>query len=321
MKVLSLYTIVFFIGMSASAQSGSIQLKVISGNKLLYIGEQGKLEEIFHDHFYIRKRELEDRITESIVESMKGRTSQGLRDLNIRFMNPIFSVFQVDSDVLVSITIPGNKVSYYITTPDYIGIGKDRSEDPFISFNYTIKGIFKISQQGEAESIEFQSPYWSYKVEENNSKKLQSLKWGKYLNDDIRGLVSTIKEQYKLLDEVKDKFNNYLDKKIIENISLQKELLVDENNKLYVSTEGDKTLVFKHDYSSAGILKRSAGTDASVINEKVNTHTTISTSTNPSDINKKTPNTNARPKLPNSPKPIDFKKGSSGTKKNTSLKL
>lgn len=314
MKNIVVLLAAFLIGFVVYGQS-NLQLKVISGGKLLF-KEEGKLEQIFREHYGLKKRELQDRIKEAAREHMKIRSTQSLRDENVTLgYSPYFSVYQVDAKAIVAVTIPNNTVSFRVTTPDVLGIGKDRSEDPSISVTFTVKGLFEISQNGNAEAIEFNKPHWSYEIQETKFQKLENLEVGEVIKGDMPGMTWRFKEVFNLLGEVKDKFNYYINEEIVENKMLQQEFQVDGNDKLLVSTEGENSLLFKHEYSSAGILKRNVSTDASGINENVQTIPTVPTSTKPGDMNQKPHSSNQPSKLPNSTKPGDANKGASSVPK------
>lgn len=134
-------------------------------------------------------------------------------------------------------------------------------------------------------------------------------------------LNEAFKFTYRGLADLSFLLNDYINTSVKNNPGLLKEIELDENTNLKVSAESDKVLIFKHNYTEKGMVKRNSSTEASTLltdkleavpipprknnNAPGSTQipTTKSTSTSPVGANKK-PGVILKPRPKSGSKPV-----------------
>jgi hypothetical protein len=232
---------------------------------------------------------LEKELLEVVKTQFNQLTERTTRDENFKLGGPVFSVEQDNDKTAIGVAIYFSGFSLHVTTPDLaFGMGMSRDDDPYIGVSVVIKGRIPVYQNKTLESIRFLSTQWSldYKIDsykgdkitfKNSLKKPEIEQWVNY-QLPLQSLTVLNSLNFENL------LNAYLNEKVKSNKALRMEIDLDNDDNIEVNQRGQEILVFQHRYSSAGILKRSAGKDASVITEEQHVKPAVPPTDKPGDI-------------------------------------
>ena len=277
---------------TASGQPGDIMLRVRSEQKQLFT-ESGMLKERADDIYFEKADQLKRAIADWFRAQVKWM-SQGQTmyqdDISLSQYTSI-TIFEKEEKILVRDSLPVNSISFKVTTEEVLGVGKGKYGDASVYIGFDVTGDFELAQSGTAESIRLVNAIWKIKKTSHRADNLQKLSLEK---DELVFMMSMMnhdmKPIYATLNRINEEMNEYLQKSIIGNQSLQKEFAIDENKELKAIANVEKgELIFQHSYSKAGMVKRSSTTDASIVKEgpKSTSQSAVPVSTSASDIKKK----------------------------------
>lgn len=278
----------------AAAQEEKVTLKIVSGHNQLF-SETGYWQEPVNDHYFKNMDQLKDKIADWLrVQVRNSKSHQTMHSEEIKLSNsPMIGLEEKDSKIYVTYNLPFNSISFSVTTPEIFGVGLGKTFDPKIYFYFSTIGNFELIQNGTAESIKLLNPNWIIEVTIPDYNRYSSLSFDK---DDMflmsLSFESDAENIYFSLNDIDNILNEYLQANIINKAELIKELEVDENKQLQVNADiSTNSLIFQHNFSQTGIVKRSATKDAKIILEKPESASStppvsVPVSTSPSGINK-----------------------------------
>jgi hypothetical protein len=280
---LSLYLCLFVkqFTITVHAQKNDITLKIKSENKEIF-NESGMLKELADDFYFSQIDKLKKDITEWFRSEIKVLTKETMYSDKIELNDSTsLNIRKENGKLYILYKIYSNDFMCRVTTPDGMILGSDGFSDSRFFVTYDITGTFELIENGLAESIRLANPTWIINV----TKKFSDGYWSNgRLNRIPYTMPKSIGTIYTTLNEVKNKFNQYIKSTILNHPELKKEFEIDETKTLVATVnENTNTLTFTHKYSPSGIVKRNATTDPGGIADgpKSTNPTTVPTSDKP----------------------------------------
>jgi len=297
MKLNTAKTVLVLCAMLAGYASISqdVAIKIKSEQKQLF-SESNSLKALADKVYDDKKEQLKRGIADWLRYEVKQRANKQTMHADEMLLtnSTRLELVEVNNRIFIRYLLPGNTVKFRVTTPDAPGvsIGAGTYADPDVEFSFDAYADFELMQGGTAESIYFiNPPEWKITIRSSKGKLLQPTSLSKDDFNDIVKLATTgLQPIYASLNGVDEKVNEYIKTTIKNNKDLQKEFSTDENKDLKVIADvTNSTLIFQHNYSGKGIVKRASSTDANTITEgpRSTSVTSVPVSTSASDVNKK----------------------------------
>jgi hypothetical protein len=294
-------------------------VRIVSESKQIFT-DKAILKQIADDSYFAKSDIIKTKLLEELKREMKSLTGQSSYAEQLSLSGESTIEFREENNrVYMKYLLPYNNLDFQVTTADVpiLGVGIDRIQDPKVYISFAMESEFEISQTGQLESIRFLNPKWKFSYTRYSARNLQTLSLDKTSLDvwvKIQ-MPNMFKPVFLTLSDMNDDLNNYINTAIKNNPALLKELEIDENQIVTVLADplDNTTLLFKHNYSPKGIVKRNLTTDASIVAEEVKSiPPPAGTTTSAADIDKK-PSAATQGPVINKPagtstKPTDFDK-------------
>lgn len=283
------------------AQDNSTGVQILSESKEIF--REGEMLKQSADNVYLSRVDLlKEKLVSEIKKDIKSLTDQNSRAEKIVLgITTSDSLIEKKGKLFLRYTIPGNSIDFKVTTKDLaFGVGLDRGLDPSIHLRFYVTADFLLQQSGTVESIKFLNPVWDVHITECYANKLSELSvsaldlkmWGNMLE-------TTFNPVYVNLNDISIRLNEYIENTVKANPALKKEFELDESRQLLAKMDNaNNNLVFVHNFSKTGIVKRTATTNASTVEQQAKSIPVVpGTSTSASGANKKVNATNPGPKV------------------------
>lgn len=290
-------TIYLFLLQSLSLQGQDFVLEIKSEHKKIWSDStefSNILVKLIRQHSHLIEQRQIETLNKEFKKYVKNE-DRTLRNVDLDKYQSRLSLttflYKSQNKVYLKLKITKNILSFDITTPDVIfGIGSDRKKDPHVSVTYDVEADIPIEQNNTMKPIKFGLPIWrTPKITNFYASNLEerTIPIGKifikaWISNTLFDL-SDYRNAFFVLDEISDKYNNFINSEIKQNTALLAELKLDENQQLQVINSGDSKLIFQHNYTPSGIVKRNVTTNPDEILGKPNSTqpTTVPVSTSP----------------------------------------
>jgi hypothetical protein len=281
----------------------SIGIRIMSESKEIF-KEKDMLKQKADEVYFAQLEVIKGKVTEQIKKSIKSLTDQNARaELIEPSVYTSLTFFEKNGKIFGNYNMSHSQIHFKVTTPDIaFGIGVGKYNDPSIRISYDVNGSFELVQSGTVESIKFMNPKWNVEITHYSGYNLQVLSIDK-LDLEIWAeamLGTSLMPAYLGLNEISNLLNTYLTTAVKNNPVLLKELELDGNNQMIVKLDDEqKNLLFVHNYSKAGMVKRTNSQNASDITKPTNASvvTQVPTTTSASSILKPSAVSGSKSKL------------------------